>query len=331
MAMANFFSKYLGEFALMATAVLWTGCGNVDKDSKNEKSLNASNSFGVAEISNSVESSDSAALPHASEKDDSLANEISKDSLDANSQTVVLLDSAKLLEKPRTRDSLMKAFFPIEWNDVEKKKDGYQYALMRRFIFAKNRDSILKARADLGSVMCYYGVRADWGRMRTLGNHSRHAGFNDGSEYRSLEDFLQTVMGGNVNVEKPKEAIIVLYENIKSANKQTLDQNMYSRVERTFRQRVPGLKHIYRRFLKKDTANTFDGKITLKLTIAADGTVKDALIISSTTGVKDFDENIINAVCRWTFSKVNSGKIAVYVTIRFYKEDYVTIRFYKED
>ena len=73
MAMANFFSKYLGEFALMATAVLWTGCGNVDKDSKNEKSVSsASDSFGVAEVSNL------------------------KDSLNTNSPTVVLVDFGKL-------------------------------------------------------------------------------------------------------------------------------------------------------------------------------------------------------------------------------------------
>ena len=327
--MSNFFSKYLGKIALTVAAVLWAGCNDVKKNSGNEKSASKTSSGSSAEILNPVESIDSAALKNAEE--DSLSKEPAIDSIETNSNATVLLDSAKQLELKRTRDSLMKAFFPIEL--TENDKDRYRYILgpILKQGLARWSDSVRKAKRDFRADVFYYGVRADWGRMRTLGNHSRHAGFNDGSENRSIEDFLQTVMGGNVNVEKPKEAIIVLYENIKSANKQTLDQNMYSRVERTFRQRVPGLKHIYRRFLKKDTANTFDGKITLKLTIAADGTVKDALIISSTTGVKDFDENIINAVCRWTFSKVNFGKIAVYVTIRFYKEDYVTIRFYKKD
>ena len=319
MAMANFFSKYLGEFALMATAVLWTGCGNVDKDSKNEKSLNASNSFGVAEISNSVESSDSAALPHASEKDDSLANEISKDSLDANSQTVVLLDSAKLLEKPRTRDSLMKAFFPIEWNDVEKKKDGYQYALMRRFIFAKNRDSILKARSDLGSVMCYYGVIADRNRLRRLRfNDGSEGRFNNGPGNASVDDGLSLL--DYSNAISSRWFVNVLYKNIEFADKRTINQDMVSRVERVFRQRSPGLRLIYRKFIKKNSANTFQGKIVLKLTIAADGTVKESSIKKSTTGVKEFDENIRTVVNRWTFSKVNSGTTVVYVPIRFYED-----------
>ena len=317
--MANFFSKYFSEIALLATAVLWAGC-NVDNDSKNEKPVsNASNSFGVTEISNSVESSDSAALPHVSGKDESLAIENPKDSLDANSQTVVLLDSAKLLEKQRTRDSLMKAFFPIEWNDVEKKKDGYQYALMRRFIFAKNRDSILKARSDLGSVMCYYGVIADRNRLRRLGfNDGSEGRFNNGPGNASVDDGLSLL--DYSNTISSRWFVKVLYQNIEFADKQTINQDMVSRVERVLRQRSPGLRLIYRKFIKKNSANTFQGKIVLKLTIAADGTVKKSSIKKSTTGVKSFDEEIRNAASRWTFSKVES-ETTVYVPIRFYEED----------
>ena len=320
MAMANFFSKYFSEIALMATAVLWAGCGNVDKDSKNEKSVSsASNSFGVAEVSKPAESPDSATLPHVSEKGDSLASEILKDSLDANAQTVVLLDSAKLLEKQRTIDSLMKAFFPIEWNDTEKKKDGYQYALMRRFIFAKNRDSILKAKLDLGSVMCYYGVIADRNRPRRLGiNDGSEGRFNNGPENASVDGILQSLLG-NSNAFQSRWSVKVLYKNIEFADKQTPNQDMLSRIKRVFQQRSPGLRHIYRKFVKKDSANTFQGKIVLKLTIAADGSVKESSIKKSTTGVKEFDENIRTVVSRWTFPKVDSGTTVVYVPIHFYE------------
>ena len=320
MAMANFFSKYFSEIALMATAVLWAGCGNVDKDSKNEKSVSsASNSFGVSEISNLVESSDSAALQNVAEKGDSLSSEISKDSLDANAQTIVLLDSAKLLEKQRTIDSLMKAYFPIEWNDVEKKKDVYQNALM---IFAKNRDSILKARSDLGSVMCYYGVIVDRYKPRPrLGSKDDFkVGFNDGTGNSSVDgrSILQSLLG-NSNVFPSKWTLKVLYENIEFADKRTPNQDMLSRIKRVFQQRSPGLRHIYRKFVKKDSANTFQGKIVLKLTIAADGSVKESSIKKSTTGVKEFDENIRTVVSRWTFPKVKSGTIVVYVPIHFYE------------
>jgi TonB family protein len=309
MAMANFFSKCFSELALMATAMLWAGCGDVDKDSKNEKSVS----------NGPVESSDSAALPHVSEKGDSLSSEISKDSLDANAQTVVLLDSAKLLEKQRTIDSLMKAYFPIEWNDVEKKKDVYQNALM---IFAKNRDSILKARSDLGSVMCYYGVIVDRYKPRPrLGfKDDFKVGFNDGTGNSSVDgrSILQSLLGIS-DVFPSKWTLKVLYKNIEFADKQTVNQDMVSRVKRVFQQRSPGLKHIYRKFIKKNPNNTFDGVITLKLTIAADGRVKKSSIKGSTTGVKEFDEEIRKAVSRWTFPKVKSGTTVVYVPIRFYE------------
>ena len=70
-----------------------------------------------------------------------------------------------------------------------------------------------------------------------------------------------------------------------------------------------------------NSANTIEGEITLKLTIAADGTVKETSIMESTTGVKEFDEEIRNAVSQWTFSKVKSGKIVVYVPIHFSEND----------
>jgi len=291
MAMANFFSKYFSEIALMATAVLWAGCGNVDKDSKNEKSV----SNGPAE------SPDSATLPHVSEKDDSLASEILKDSLDANAQTVVLLDSAKLLEKQRTRDSLMKTFFPIERTHKEKKKWGLRYDIGRLLSYgsAKRRDSVRTNLFNIGTKICYDGVVAP------------RSGFE--------KDGLLQVFLRSTNTAKLRGTVKVLYKNIEFADKQTVNQDMVSRVKRVFQQRSPGLKHIYRKFLKKNPDNSFEGVITLKLTIAADGTVKKSSIKNSTTGVKSFDEEIRIAVSRWTFPKVKSGTIVVYVPIRFYE------------
>jgi len=291
MAMANFFSKYFSEIALMATAVLWAGCGNVDKNSKNEKLVS----------NDPVESSDSAALPHASEKDESLANVISKDSFDANPQTVVLLDSVKLLEVQRTRDSLMKTFFPIERTHKEKKKWGLRYDIGRLLSYgsAKRRDSVRTNLFNIGTKICYDGVVAP------------RSGFE--------KDGLLQVFLRSTNTAKLRGTVKVLYKNIEFADKQTVNQDMVSRVKRVFQQRSPGLKHIYRKFIKKNPNNTFDGVITLKLTIAADGRVKKSSIKGSTTGVKEFDEEIRKAVSRWTFPKVKSGTTVVYVPIRFYE------------
>ena len=290
--MANFFSKYFSEIALMATAVLWAGCGNVDKDSKNEKSVS----------NGPVESPDSAALPHVSEKGDSLVSEILKDSLDANAQTVVLLDSAKLLEKQRTIDSLMKAYFPIERTHKEKKKWGLRYDIGRLLSYgsAKRRDSVRTNLFNIGTKICYDGVVAP------------RSGFE--------KDGLLQVFLRSTNTAKLRGTVKVLYENIEFADKQTLNQDLFYRVKRVIRLRTSGLRHVYGKFLKKNPDNSFEGEIILKLTIAADGTVKESSIKKSTTGVKDFDEEIRNEVSQWTFSKVKSGKTIVYVPIHFYED-----------
>ena len=287
-SMSSFFSKSLGKIALMVAAVLWSGCSDVDKDSKNKKSVSsASNSFGVAELSNPVESSYSAALQDVKEKD--------------------------------SRDSLMKAFFPVERIGNVCKDNvyaGLRYDIgnLLKYGSVKKYGCIRRTRVNTSRGVIYVGVPEEYGlRSYPFPKDLVHP--------FSMTSELSVV--GLVNAVKFKSNATakVLFENIKSADNQTLNQEMYSRVAKVFRQKNPTLSHIYGMFLEGKTSNPFEGKITLMLTISADGTVKDALIISSTTGVKDFDENIINAVCRWTFSKVKSGEIVVYVTIIFYKED----------
>lgn len=292
MVMANFFSKYFSEFALMAAAVLWAGCGDVDKDSKNEKLVS----------NDPVESPDSMVLQNVAEKDDSLANVISRDSFDANPQTVVLQDSAKLLEVQRTRDSLMKTFFPIERTHKEKKKWGLRYDIGRLLSYgsAKRRDSVRTNLFNIGTKICYDGVVAPRSDFEKDG---------------LLQVFLR-----NTNTAKLRGTVKVLYENIEFADKQTLNQDLFYRVKRVIRLRTSGLRHVYGKFLKKNPDNSFEGEIILKLTIAADGCVKESSIKKSTTGVKEFDENIRKAVSRWIFSKVDSGTTVVYVPIHFYED-----------
>ena len=83
---------------------------------------------------------------------------------------------------------------------------------------------------------------------------------------------------------------------------------------------TPGLRHIYSiRYLKKNPDKHFEGEITLKLTISADGSVKEIQIVSSTTGYKEFDEDIQKAVCRWKFPKVKSGETIVTFPITFHE------------
>ena len=86
-------------------------------------------------------------------------------------------------------------------------------------------------------------------------------------------------------------------------------------IMKVVRTRTPGLRHIYNKYLKKKPG--LEGKVTLKFTIAPGGEVISIAVVSSTTGHGEFDNDIKNAVGRWTFSKVKSGNTTVTIPFTF--------------
>lgn len=86
-------------------------------------------------------------------------------------------------------------------------------------------------------------------------------------------------------------------------------------IMKVVRQRTPGLRHIYNKFLAKRPG--FRGKVSLKFTIAPDGDVSKISVASSTTGYNEFDGEIKSAVSRWKFSKVKSGNTTVTIPFDF--------------
>ena len=86
-------------------------------------------------------------------------------------------------------------------------------------------------------------------------------------------------------------------------------------IMKVVRQRTPGLRHIYNKYLKKQPG--FAGNVTLRFTIAPGGDVITISIASSSTGYSEFDNAVKNAVKRWTFSKVKSGNTTVTIPFTF--------------
>ncbi|WP_405324147.1 TonB family protein [Fibrobacter sp.] len=86
-------------------------------------------------------------------------------------------------------------------------------------------------------------------------------------------------------------------------------------IMKVVRQRTPGLRHIYNKCLKEKPG--FQGKVTLKFTIAPGGEIISISTIYSTTGFSEFDSEIKNAVSRWTFNKVQSGNSTVTIPFTF--------------
>ena len=86
-------------------------------------------------------------------------------------------------------------------------------------------------------------------------------------------------------------------------------------IMKVVRQRMPGLRHVYNKHLKKVPG--FQGKVTLKFTIAPGGEIISIATVSSTTGNSEFDNEIKNTVGRWKFSKVKSGNTTVTIPFTF--------------
>jgi len=61
----------------------------------------------------------------------------------------------------------------------------------------------------------------------------------------------------------------------------------------------------------------FAGLVTVRMIIAADGSVREATVISSTTGYTGFDEALVRRVRTWRFPTVRSGEVTGTYPFRF--------------
>ena len=81
----------------------------------------------------------------------------------------------------------------------------------------------------------------------------------------------------------------------------------HERVMRVVRQRLPGLSHLYNKYLKKKPG--FQGKVVLKLEVNANGQVAYISKTSSTVDYPEFEDEITEAVSRWKFENSTGNTI----------------------
>ena len=145
------------------------------------------------------------------------------------------------------------------------------------------------------------------------------AGFNEGvasGGSGGIGDALGSLIGGSAGAISTKSI-----GKLKPPSERDIDMGLgnssrsASDIMKVVRQRTPGLRHIYNKFLKKKPG--FQGKVTLKFTIAPGGEIVSIAVVSSTTGYTEFDTEIKSAVGRWTFSKVKSGNTTVTIPFTF--------------
>lgn len=146
-------------------------------------------------------------------------------------------------------------------------------------------------------------------------------GFNPGSisggSGGGIGDLLGGLLGGPAGAlktkAKPKNMQVPKMTEIDMSSAGA--SRSASEIMKVVKQRTPGLRHIYNTHLKKKPG--FQGKVTLKFTIAPGGEIISIAVVGSTTGFSEFDSAIKAAVGKWTFNKIKSGNTTVTIPFTF--------------
>ena len=184
------------------------------------------------------------------------------------------------------------------------------YDLMKNQKFTKDIDKVLKDVAGLQTT-----GKTVLGGRRGKADGGFNEGYAEGGS-GGIGDGLAGLLGGGGGGIATKAK-----GSIKTPSMRDIDMGAgggsrsATDIMKVVRQRTPGLRHIYNKCLKKKPG--FQGKVTLKFTIAPGGEIISISTVSSTTGFPEFDSEVKNAVSRWTFSKVKSGNTTVTIPFTF--------------
>lgn len=176
-----------------------------------------------------------------------------------------------------------------------------------------------KAAKDVNKVLNQISGLTKTGKTRLGGRRGRmDAGFNEGyaaGGEGGIDDLLGGLLGGDAGPIGVKAK-----GNLKAPSASDIDmgqaggQRSTASILRVIRQHSPGLRHTYNKYLKQHPG--FSGKVTTKFTIAPSGRVIALDIVSTTTGVSEFDSEIRRKILTWRFEPIN-GKGNDVVTVPF--------------
>ena len=184
------------------------------------------------------------------------------------------------------------------------------YDLMRDQKFSKDINKVLKDVAGLQTT-----GKTVLGGRRGKADGGFNEGYAEGGS-GGIGDGLGGLLGGGGGGIATRAK-----GNIKTPSARDIDMGAgggsrsAADIMKVVRQRTPGLRHIYNKYLKKQPG--FSGKVTLRFTLAPGGDIISISVASSSTGFAEFDNAVKNTVKRWTFSKVKSGNTTVTIPFTF--------------
>ena len=182
---------------------------------------------------------------------------------------------------------------------LDVKKEDYE-KLRRDSVFKASIDSVLKSVGNLSThgTTTLYGCRPE-----------------NGCSVKRDEYGIPVIDEKYLQGRARGVAKAPTYEELSVAGGVDADKALILKI---IRLRIPGLRHIYNKHLKRNPS--FSGTIVFRLNINAGGAVQKVQIDSTTTGNRAFDEDVQKAVSYWKFPKMNSDEVATF-PIRFYEEE----------
>jgi len=340
--MANFFGKYLGMFVLLAAAMLWASCSDVDKIAdKTSKQEHTKIEFSV----------DSKKETHEIYYDPDL---LLTTQFDTNGVLIKVFKAYSIesafgynddLEK--IAQILRKETKPIYeiFDSFYKKETCYEL-----YVIYLTLNVSIGTNGVVENVRLSSFLYADLNFIKRITEYVKQIQFqgvgkNDVTlsisfcEPMKDEDFFKHEEGSFVIHdfrEVPLKKSIKRKTNgavsaptgdeLKLADGVGHDKDSVLKV---IRQRTPGLRHIYNKHLRKNRAKAclknsqdnfnpdFNGMVVFKLNINADGSVQKIEIQSSNTGNKDFDDEVKRALSRWKFPKLKSSEVVTFPLVFF--------------
>ena len=342
--MANFFGKYLGMFVLLAAAMLWAGCSDVDKNAdKSSEQENSEFEFPV----------DSKYLPfkipfRPIQFQDFLfdTNGVSiKVSKDYSVGTLVYNNDVEKIAQILRKET--KPIYEI-FDSFYKKETCYEL-----YGVSLSLNVFIGTNGVVENVSLSSSLYADQNFIMKIAEYVEQIQFqgvgkNDVSltisfcEPMKDEDILKFLLHreGPFVVQDFREA--PLKKSIKRKTNGAVsaptsdemksvggDEHDKDSILKVICQRTPGLRHIYNKHLRKNRAKAclknnqdnvnpnFNGMIVFKLNINADGSVQKIEIQSSNTGNKNFDDEVKRALSHWKFPKLKSSEVVTFPLVFF--------------
>ena len=292
--MANVFSKYLGKLALMAASVLWAS--DVDDAVKYVESeysslaalLNTSSTtvlYGCCETENEY-------LDEFSFEDKGVFVEVYKWTKHGKKG----YRDFKIVE--RTVRGEIKKLFEAYKSFFEKEQLYMHTVSLSVSLGKKGAVKNVEIKSTEAGYETFDKQIAD--RVKQLSfkgftSSSFSLDFNFYIPIKELQlsnwaEWQQALINGLVKAPK-KSDIAVVYGF-------GLDVNYIWYV---CRRRTPMLRHLYKKYLRKNPK--FSGTVVLKIDVGFGGLIEKIEIDSSTTGYKEFDEDVRNFVSRWFFGE----------------------------